>query len=298
MSTNLIKNYFTQEAAQAKFKELLGERASAFATSVLQVVASNKQLATAEPQSVFNAACMAATLNLPINSNLGFAYILPYKQKNDAGQYVDVAQFQMGYKGFIQLAQRSGQFKTIAATPIFKGQLISENPLMGFEFDFTKKESDEIIGYAGYFSLINGFEKTIFATTKELESHGLKYSQTYKKGYGLWKDNFDAMALKTILKALLSKYAPLSIEMQKAVLSDQSVIKGMNEEDVDVEYVDNNQLQISEVTTNVDDELVDQWKEALSQCKSTAEVDTLKKQNKPTDKKILTLFDERKTELS
>ena len=127
--SNLIKNYFTQDAAQNKFKELLGERASAFATSVLQIVASNKSLANAEPQSVFNAACMAATLNLPVNQNLGFAYILPYKTKDDKGNYIDVAQFQMGYKGFIQLAQRSGQFKTIAATPIYKGQLISENPL-------------------------------------------------------------------------------------------------------------------------------------------------------------------------
>ena len=248
--SNLIKNYFTQEAAQNKFKELLGNRASSFATSVLQVVASNKMLANAEPQSVFNAACMAATLDLPINANLGFAYILPYKTKNEQGQYVDVAQFQMGYKGFIQLAQRSGQFKTISAAPIFKGQLVSENPLTGFEFDFTKKESDEIIGYASYISLINGFEKTLYATVKELDSHGKKYSQTYKKDFGLWKDNFDAMALKTVLKALLSKYAPLSIDMQKAVIADQSVINRIDGEDIDVQYIDNQTLTIDEVSAD------------------------------------------------
>lgn len=250
--SNLIKNYFTQDAAQNKFKELLGNRASSFATSVLQVVASNKMLANADPQSVFNAACMAATLDLPINANLGFAYILPYKTKNDNGDYIDVAQFQLGYKGFIQLAQRSGQFKTIAATPIYKGQLVSENPLTGYTFDFTKKESDEIIGFAGYFSLINGFEKTIYLTVKELEKHGLKYSQTFKKGFGLWKDNFEAMAQKTVIKLLLSKYAPLSIDMQKAVISDQAVIKSMDNGSVDVQYIDNNTttLSIDEVSAD------------------------------------------------
>lgn len=271
--SNLIKNYFTQEAAQNKFKELLGERASAFATSVLQVVASNKSLANAEPQSVFNAACMAATLNLPVNQNLGFAYILPYKTKDDKGNYIDVAQFQMGYKGFIQLAQRSGQFKTIAATPIYKGQLISENPLIGFEFDFTKKESDEIIGYAAYFSLINGFEKTVYATVAELNSHGLKYSQTFKKGYGLWKDNFDAMAVKTVLKALLSKYAPLSIEMQKAVLTDQSVIKDFSDENVDVEYVDNQTLSIEEVSNEKE---LNRIKSFIDEAKTVKKLDEVK----------------------
>ncbi len=239
--SNLIKNYFTQESAQNKFKELLGNRASSFATSVLQVVASNKMLANAEPQSVFNAACMAATLDLPINANLGFAYILPYNDR-ERGQ---VAQFQLGYKGFIQLAQRSGQFKTIAATPIYEGQLVSENPLTGYQFDFTKKDSDKVIGYAGYFSLINGFEKTIYLTVKELEVHGLKYSQTFKKGFGLWKDNFEAMAQKTVLKLLLSKYAPLSVDMQKAVITDQSIIK--NVDDIDVQYIDNRTQTIEEI---------------------------------------------------
>jgi recombination protein RecT len=271
--SNLIKNYFTQDAAQNKFKELLGERASAFATSVLQIVASNKSLANAEPQSVFNAACMAATLNLPVNQNLGFAYILPYKAKDDKGNYVDVAQFQMGYKGFIQLAQRSGQFKTISATPIYKGQLISQDPLKGFEFDFTKKESEEIIGYAAYFSLTNGFEKTIYSTVAQLNSHGLKYSQTFKKGFGLWKDNFDAMAVKTVLKELLSKYAPLSIEMQKAVLTDQSLIKGFSEDNVDVEYVDNQTLSIEEISN---DKELNRIKSFIDEAKTIKKLDEVK----------------------
>lgn len=227
------KSLFSDEKVKAKFQELLGTKATGFMTSVLQAVSTNDLLKKADPHSVYHAAAVAATLDLPINNNLGFAYIVPY---NDRKQNKCVAQFQMGYKGFIQLAQRSGQFKTISATPIYKGQLISEDPLKGFEFDFTKKESEEIIGYAAYFSLLNGFEKTLYMTKAELEKHGLQFSQTFRKGFGLWKDNFDSMAQKTVIKLLLSKYAPLSIEMQRAVVTDQAVIN--NDSGEDVTYVD------------------------------------------------------------
>lgn len=232
-----IKKFFEGDAVQNKFKELLGKKAQGFVTSVLQVVASNDLLAKADPVSVYQSAAMAATLDLPINNNLGFAYIVPYNSKQKEGGTKTVAQFQMGYKGFVQLAQRSGTFKTISAAPIYEGQLISENPLLGYQFDFKKKTSDKVIGYAAYFSLINGFEKVTYMTIDELEKHAYRFSQTYKKGYGLWKDDFDSMACKTVLKTLLSKFAPLSIEMQAAVISDQAVIG--NAETLDVEYVDN-----------------------------------------------------------
>lgn len=159
---------------------------------------------------------------------MGFAYIVPFGGK---------AQFQLGYKGFIQLAQRSGQFKTISATPIYEGQLIEENPLTGFKFDFTVKKSQKVIGYASYFQLLNGFEKTLYMTIEEMDKHGKKFSQTYKQGYGVWKDDFDSMALKTVIKLNLSKFAPLSIEMQKAVLVDQSVIE--DETGDKFQYADN-----------------------------------------------------------
>ena len=151
------KALFSQDNIKKKFEELMGKKAQGFITSVLQIVSSNKLLADAEPYSVYNAAAVAATLDLPLNNNLGFAYIVPYNQKQPDGSHQTVAQFQMGYKGFIQLAQRSGQFKSISAAPIFEGQLIEENPLTGFVFDFTKKKSDTIIGYAAYFRLLNGF---------------------------------------------------------------------------------------------------------------------------------------------
>ena len=232
-----IKSLLSRDSVKKKFEELLGKKAQGFITSVLQCVSSNDLLSKADPASIYHAASVAATLDLPLNNNLGFAYIVPYNQKQKDGTYKQVAQFQMGYKGFIQLAQRSGQFKTISASPVYEGQIIESNPLTGYKFDFTKKTSDKVIGYAGYFRLLNGFEKIVFSSVEELKSHGLKYSQTFKKGYGLWNDNFDSMATKTVIKLLLSKFAPLSIEMQKAVVTDQAVIN--DEEAIDVTYADN-----------------------------------------------------------
>jgi len=232
-----VKAYFESPVVQQKFKELLGKRSTQFVTSVLQIVSNNKLLANAEPQSIFNAAATAATLDLPINQNLGFAYIIPYNEKQSNGSYSTVAQFQMGYKGFIQLAQRSGQFQTISATPVYEGQLIEENPLTGFVFDWKAKKSDIVVGYAAYFRLLNGFEKTLYMTTAQLKQHGQKFSQTFKKGFGLWKDDFDSMAQKTVIKLLLSKFAPLSVEMQRAVISDQAIVK--DAETLDVQYINN-----------------------------------------------------------
>lgn len=228
---------------KAKIEELLGKRASAFISSVLQVVNSNNLLKNAEPMSVYQSAMMAAVLDLPLNNSLGFAYIVPYNTKQPDGTYKPVAQFQIGYKGFIQLAQRSGQFKTIGVSQVLTSQIIKADPLMGYEFDFNKKDG-EVAGYAARFELLNGFGKTMYMSVDELKAHGLKYSKTFDFASGLWKQNFDAMASKTVLKLLLSKYAPLSIEMQKAVTADQSVIK--NAETMDVNHVDVTIPQVSD----------------------------------------------------
>jgi recombination protein RecT len=226
--------FLQQDNVKRKFEELLGKRASSFLTSVLQIVSNNSYLKNSSPQSIYNAACVAATLDLPINNNLGFAYIVPYGKD---------AQFQMGYRGFIQLAQRSGQFKTISATPIYQGQIVAENPLTGYEFDFTVSKTGSPIGYAAYFKLLNGFEKTLYMTTEELKQHGLRFSQTFKRGQGLWKDDFESMALKTVIKLLLSKFAPLSVEMQQAVITDQGVID--NPDTLEVAYTDNTEPEIN-----------------------------------------------------
>lgn len=239
------KDFFAKPMVQEKLKELLGKNAPAFATSVLQIVNSNSMLVNADPQTIFSAACMAATLNLPINNNLGFAYIVPFK--NTKANKIE-AQFQLGYKGFIQLAQRSGQFSRIASTPVYEGQLISENPLLGYEFDWTVKPTNQPIGYVAFFKLINGFTAELYMSRDEILAHAKKYSQSFKSGYGVWKDQFDTMALKTVLKLLLSKQAPLSIEMQQAQLADQSVIRDVDNQDFD--YIDH-----SEATADIEQKL-------------------------------------------
>lgn len=237
------KALFAREDVKQKFSEMLGKKATSFMTSVLQIVSQNDLLQKCDPNSIYQSAAVAATLDLPLNSNLGFAYIVPYKAKQKDNTYKDVAQFQMGYKGFIQLAQRSGQFKAISVAAIYKAQIVSADPLKGYEFDFTKLpgKDEKPAGYAAYFQLLNGFEKTLYSTVEELEKHGKRFSQTYKKGYGLWNDDFDSMASKTVLKHLLSKYAPLSVDMQKAVTVDQAVVN--DADTMDVTYEDNDAPQ-------------------------------------------------------
>ncbi|MGA6877492.1 recombinase RecT [Acinetobacter sp. AND/436] len=227
------KDFFAKPMVQEKLKELVGKNAPAFATSVLQIVNSNSMLVNADPQTIFSAACMAATLNLPINNSLGFAYIVPFKNRK-AGTIE--AQFQLGYKGFIQLAQRSGQFERIAATPVYQGQLLNANPLLGYEWDWSVKPQGQPIGYVAFFKLINGFTSELYMSREEVSAHANKYSQTAKQGFGVWKDQFDAMALKTVLKLLLSKQAPLSIEMQQAQLADQAIVRDVETGQFD--YID------------------------------------------------------------
>ncbi len=239
-----IENYtpqqiFSSEKVAKRFEKILGENARGFVASVLQIINDNDKLKNADPESLYSAAMIAASLNLPINPNLGFAYIIPYNIKG-RGQ---VAQFQMGYKGYIQLAQRTGMYKTISAAAIYEGQLVSENPLAGYEFDFNVRSGDKIIGYAAYFKLINGFEKTSYMTVEEIEQHAIEYASTFegidnKKSYGNWVDNFDGMAKKTVLKLLLSKFGPLSVDMQTAIKVDQAEIKDVD--GLKVSYIDNN----------------------------------------------------------
>lgn len=253
-----LKDFFQAPAVQAKMRELLDKNAASFATSAMQIANSNPMLLDAEPMSIFNAAVMAATLNLPINNNLGFAYIVPYRNKGRVE-----AQFQLGYKGFIQLAQRSGQFERLVSLPVYEAQLIEEDPINGFQFDWKQKpaENEQPVGYYAYFKLINGFTAELYMTREQVAAHAGRYSQSFKKGYGIWADNFEAMALKTVTKLLLSKQAPLSIDMQKAVLSDQSVIKDVTGEQFD--YIDN-QPAAPVMLLPVDDALFTTLKENIS----------------------------------
>jgi recombination protein RecT len=212
----------------------LKSKAPAFVSSILNVANSSEALqrvAASNPQSIIRSAAVAAALDLPIDKNLGFAHIVPYK---------DEAQFQLGYKGYIQLAMRTGQYRTINACEIYEGEIVKQNRLTGeLEFDEAQRTSDKIIGYAAYFKLSNGFEKTLYMTIEELREHGKKYSKSYFKDFSIWKQNESAMCLKTVLKLLLSKYGILSIEMQTALSTDQAIIKKDDLNDIDaIAHVD------------------------------------------------------------
>lgn len=219
-----LVQYVKQYAVSQRLNELLGKRAPQFVTSLVSAVNANTLLAGCKPESVLTAALTAASLDLPINQNLGFAYLIPYKNKGG-----EVCQFQMGYKGFIQLAQRSGYYKTINATEVRDGEIIGQNRLSGeIEFDWieddAEREKKPVIGYVAYFRLLNGFEKAVYWSVDKIEAHAKKYSKSYAKyGSGLWKDDFDSMAKKTVLKLLISKFGPLNTQLQEAIQKDQTI---------------------------------------------------------------------------
>ena len=225
-----VKSMLETPAFKKKFEEMLGKKAAGFISSIIAVTNSSNYLMKADPATVIGAAAQAAMLDLPINQSLGFAYIVPYK---------GAAQFQLGYKGYIQLAQRSGQYVDIGAKTVYEGELEYENRLLD-KFRFGERMSDKVIGYLAYFRLTNGFEKMLYMTIDEAQAHAKKYSQNYKGGTDKWGlADFNVMAEKTVLKRLLSKYGPLSIEsiqMSQALANDGGVISMNNDGDFDVNF--------------------------------------------------------------
>ena len=294
-----IKQFFEQDNVKNKFADLMGKNSTSFITSVMQIAMSNKLLANATPESIYTSAIIAATLNLPLNNSLGFAYIVPYKSKNEQGEFVDVAQFQLGYKGFKQLAQRSGQYVRINDTAVRSGEIVKHDRLTG-EIEFKWIQDDEermkapIVGYVSYFKLINGFESTFYMTLKEVDAHAKRFSQTYKKGFGIWKDDFDSMALKTVCKLNLSKNGILSVDLQKAIVVDQSVIK--NADTLEVEYSDN--VEDVKAVEVIDENVIEMWKGELEAIKTIAQFEAYKKKNAPKSKEIIELFNQREKELN
>lgn len=232
------------EQTQSYLQQVLHERKSSFVNNITALVSNSANLQECVPMSLVYAGLKATALDLPLDPNLGFAYVIPFKN-NKKG--VTEAQFQIGYKGFIQLAIRSGQFLLINVTDIREGELRGEDILTG-EMSFSRvpdRESKPVVGYAAFFKLTNGFSKTMYMTVGEVKAHAGRYSQTYssKNEYirkaSKWATDFDAMAKKTVLKLLLSKYAPLSVEMQNAIQNDQAVIDDQGE----AQYLDNPEEQ-------------------------------------------------------
>lgn len=242
-----LQEFLGQDTIKKQMKALLKDRAGYFAMALVQVVDGNEQLQNAEPQSIFNAGIASAILGLPIEKNLGFSYIVPYKDK---------AQFQIGYKGFIQLALRTGQYKLINSTAIKEGEIKLKNRLTG-EIDFNFIEDDDLrdtlktVGYASYIEFNNGFRNTLYMSMKQVQKHAAEYSAAYKydlkygKNSSVWSVNFDAMALKTVLKLNLAKFGALSVDFEKALQLDGATINKVQDNGtLEAEYSDNGEDKI------------------------------------------------------
>ena len=215
---DLLKTDYVKQRAE----EVLGDNSQSFTLSVLSL-ANDPNINQIDPTSTFNACLTAAAINLPVDKNLGFAHIIPYKGK---------AQLQVGWKGYVQLALRSGDFKQIGANEVHEGDYKGLNPMTGEpEFSFSDNNANKpVIGYMAYFSLNNGFFKAMYMPISKIKLHAMKYSQSYQRGGGVWAENFEAMAKKTVLKLLINKYAPMTPSLARAVEIDQSA---------DGKYVDN-----------------------------------------------------------
>ena len=217
--------------------EMLGKKSDQYVNNIAALVGNDKKLQECEPMSTIMAGIKATSLDLPLDNNLGFAYVIPFKDRKNN---TTLAQFQLSYKGFIQLAMRSGAFKTINTTDVKEGEIISTDFLSGENVYKRLPEEERLkaktIGYVAYFKLLSGFEKSLYMSVEEIKAHAKQYSQTYKQGFGIWVDNFEQMALKTPLKRLLSKYAPMSVEMKNAIMADQTIRRDIDAED---EFADN-----------------------------------------------------------
>jgi recombination protein RecT len=263
--TNLpaLKTALNAPSVKLKFEEMLGKRASQFMTSITSVVQNNNLLQKADVNSIIMGAAIAASMDLPLHPSLGYAALVPFNSKNGCQ-----AQLQIEYKGLIELFMRSGQCKSIVNEVVREGQLIKKNIFTGeYVFDENAKTSDKIIGVMAYFKLCNGFEKYDYMTIEEVKAHAQKYSKSYRNNAAIWKDEFENMAKKTVLRRLLSRYAPKSLEMQQAAIFDNSVVNGdINELDnATPNYLDNANVKEVEVTDFEEAEVIEETGEVVSE---------------------------------
>lgn len=213
----LMQGVVNVEASQALLKNSLKENAGAFTASIIDLYASDTYLQNCAPQAVFAEALKAVSLKLPINKQLGFAYIIP---RRDHGVWKPT--FQLGYKGYIQLCMRTGAYRYINAGPVYEGELQKVDKLSG-EVDLSGEPAGEdapVIGYFAYMETLNGFRKCLYWPNEKLLRHVKRYSDSYKSGSKIWKDNFEEMAIKTVLRYLLSHWGVMSTEMEQAFKAD------------------------------------------------------------------------------
>ena len=234
-----ISAYLTADAVKNQINQVVGGKdGQRFISAIVSAVNTNPALQECTNQSILSGALLGESLKLSPSPQLGQYYLVPFNDKNKG----KVAQFQLGYKGYIQLAIRSGQYKKLNVLAIKEGELIRFDPLneeieVRLIEDEEEREQANTIGYYAMFEYTNGFRKAIYWSKRKMEAHALKYSKGYqaKKGYTFWEKDFDGMAYKTMLRQLISKCGIMSIDMASAIDSDMAVIN----EDGTKDYVDN-----------------------------------------------------------
>lgn len=243
-----LKMALSAESVKEQFKNTLQENAGAFIASIIDLYASDTYLQQCDPNLVIMECLKAATLKLPINKQLGFAYVVPYRSK---GQLIP--QFQLGYKGYIQLAIRTGQYKNINAGVVYEGVKVHKDLLTGDVIFTGEPTGDKPQGYFAYMELVNGFRKILYMTHAEVTAHAKKYSKTFSNGASAWSTNFDEMALKTVIRRLLSKYGLLTSEMTVALSNDnrdediESQIANEIKQNANKDYID---IETEEIILN------------------------------------------------
>ena len=244
-----LATYLTKAAVKQQINNIVGENAQRFTSAIISAATVNQELQKCSNQSILSGALLGESLKLSPSPQLGQYYLVPFTDK----QRGKVAQFQLGYKGYIQLAVRSGYYRKLNVVAIKEGELIKFNPLTE-EIDVRLIEDEDIrentptIGYYAMFEYTNGFRKAIYWSKARMENHAKKYSAGYLRDlqrgtqYTFWSKDFDAMAYKTMLRQLISKWGIMSIDMQNAVESDMAVIN----EDGSKDYADNAENIIDE----------------------------------------------------
>lgn len=213
-----LKQQLSTPAIRNNIKQRIGSNTGTFITSLLDLCGEDDNLAACNPDLIIKEALKAAALQLPINKNLGFAYVLAYKQKR-----IPTPSFQMGYKGYLQLAIRTGQYKHLNAGVVYEGEEMVVDRIKGILSIGGEKASDKATGYFCYMQLTNGFEKAIGWTTEKVTAHAKKFSKSFNYSSSPWKTDFEAMALKTMILQLIPKYGPMTIEISEAMTHDRPI---------------------------------------------------------------------------
>lgn len=268
MSDNKIvplSQFLNEEKMQQSIKNTLKEGTADFIASVIAISNANAKLANCERKSLVNACLTAIVLRLPINQNLGYAWIIPYENRKTK---TTEAQFQMGWKGFVQLAMRTGRYSRINVREVKEGEFLGEDFVSGdiqFQWLTENRDKAKTVGYFAFFRLKDGFEKISYMTVEQINIHAGRYSKAMASGYGPWKEEYDAMAKKTVLKLLISKYGPMSTELAKAIADDQAVI---GEEKTT--YVDNQKLSAQETAEDKEKQRLIKY---INNCRSIASLE-------------------------